>query len=61
MLKNLEVVFVVMYKIFFGRSYNLWNEMDEFLKDGGHIDKCPDVVGKTAVWTAEILLDEIKK
>ena len=44
----------------FGRSYNLWNEDDykAFEEAGGHEDKCPDVTGKVAKWTAEILLDE---
>jgi len=43
-----------------GKSYNLWYEMDEFLKNGGHKDKCPKVVGITAMWTAEILLDKLR-
>ncbi|WP_455368767.1 C-GCAxxG-C-C family protein [[Eubacterium] cellulosolvens] len=43
-----------------GRSYDFWNpkEREEFDKAGGHTDKCPDVVGKTAKWTVEILMDE---
>ncbi len=43
-----------------GRSYNFWDpkEREEFNKAGGHTDKCPDVVGRAAKWTAEILLDE---
>ena len=43
-----------------GRSYDFWNpkEREEFDKAGGHTDKCPDVVGKAAKWTVEILLDE---
>jgi len=43
-----------------GRSYDFWNpkEREEFDKAGGHTDKCPDVVGKTAKWTIEILMDE---
>lgn len=43
-----------------GRSFNLWDpkEREEFNAAGGHTDKCPDVVGKTAKWTVEILLDE---
>jgi C_GCAxxG_C_C family probable redox protein len=47
----------------FGRSFDLWNEDDYriFEKMGGHTHKCPDVVGKTAMWTADILFDELKK
>ena len=43
-----------------GRSYDFWNpkEREEFDKAGGHTDKCPDVVGKAAKWTIEILMDE---
>ena len=46
-----------------GRSFNLWDPEDyaEFLKAGGHTDKCPDVVGKTARWAAEIILDQRDK
>lgn len=44
----------------FGRSFNLWDE-DEYRKfeeAGGHTDKCPDVVGKVAMWVAEQLISE---
>ena len=43
----------------FGRSYDLWDPEDKqaFEEAGGHEDKCPGVVGKAAMWTAEILLD----
>ncbi|WP_455281762.1 C-GCAxxG-C-C family (seleno)protein [[Eubacterium] cellulosolvens] len=43
-----------------GRSYDFWNpkEREEFDKAGGHTEKCPDVVGKAAKWTIEILMDE---
>jgi hypothetical protein len=43
-----------------GRSFNLWDPKDyeEFEKAGGHTDKCPDVVGKAAEWTVEILYDD---
>ena len=43
-------------KKIFKRSYNLWTELDKFLEAGGHIDKCPEVVAKTAQWTAELML-----
>lgn len=41
----------------FGRSYNFFdeNDVDQFMKDGGHEDKCPDVVGSVAMWLAEAL------
>jgi C_GCAxxG_C_C family probable redox protein len=44
----------------FGRSFDFWNPDDSpaFEAAGGHVDKCPSVVGKTARWTAEILLEE---
>jgi len=43
----------------FGRSFDLWDpeERQAFEEAGGHRDKCPDVAGKAAMWTAEILLD----
>ena len=43
-----------------GRSYDFWDpeEREEFNKAGGHTDVCPDVVGKAAKWTVEILSDE---
>ena len=46
----------------FGRSFNLLSPTDygEFEKAGAHIDKCPDVSAKTAKWTAEILIDDLK-
>jgi C_GCAxxG_C_C family probable redox protein len=45
-----------------GRSYDLWDpkEREMFDKAGGHTDVCPDVVGKAAKWTVEILLDEVQ-
>jgi C_GCAxxG_C_C family probable redox protein len=47
-------------KTIFGRSYNFFSEADleQFEKDGGHEDKCPDVVGSTAMWLAEELWKE---
>jgi C_GCAxxG_C_C family probable redox protein len=44
----------------FGRSFNFWDDADRqaFEEAGGHRDKCPDVAGKVAMWTAEILLEE---
>ena len=43
----------------FGRSFNLWDPEDRraFEEAGAHRDKCPDVVGKVAMWTAEIFID----
>ena len=47
----------------FGRYFNLMNNEDyaEFEKMGAHVDKCPDVSGKTARWAAEIIIDNLKK
>ena len=46
-----------------GRSFDLWDPQDykAFEAAGGHADKCPDVVGKAAMWTVEVLLDEEEK
>ncbi len=46
-----------------GRSFNLWDKEDykKFDEMGGHTDKCTNVVGKTAMWTAEIILEEMEK
>jgi C_GCAxxG_C_C family probable redox protein len=51
------------HKKLFGRTFNLMNKNDyaEFEKMGAHVDKCPDVSGKTAKWAAEIILDDLKK
>jgi C_GCAxxG_C_C family probable redox protein len=45
------------HKQIFGRSFNQWDkeEFDEFLRLGGHVDKCTNVVGNVARWTVEIL------
>jgi C_GCAxxG_C_C family probable redox protein len=47
----------------FGRSFNLLDpkEYEEFEKAGAHIDKCPSVSGNVAKWTAEIILEDLKK
>ena len=34
-------------------------EYKDFEKAGAHIDKCTDVSGKVAKWTAEIIIDEL--
>jgi C_GCAxxG_C_C family probable redox protein len=46
-----------------GRSFDLTKEEDfeAFLDAGGHIDKCPGVVGKGAQWTAEIIMKDLGK
>lgn len=48
----------IQYKIM-GKSYRMYDpeDMQRFLDDGGHDDKCTDVVAKAAVWVAEILED----
>jgi C_GCAxxG_C_C family probable redox protein len=50
-------------KKIFGRSFNLLDPKDyeEFEKAGGHVDKCPSVSGNAAKWTAEIILEYLKK
>ena len=44
----------------FGRTFDQWDhdEFDEFLRLGGHIDKCTSVVGNVARWAVEILARE---
>jgi len=51
------------HKKIFGRTFNLLKLKDylDFEKAGAHIDKCPAVSGKVARWTAEIILDELRK
>jgi C_GCAxxG_C_C family probable redox protein len=46
-----------------GRSFDLTKEEDfeAFLETGGHIDKCPGVVGNGARWTAEIIMKDLGK
>ncbi len=43
----------------FGRTFNQWDEEEfqEFLRLGGHEDKCTSVVGNVAKWTVEILAE----
>ena len=43
----------------FGRTFDQWDKEDfqEFLRLGGHVDKCTAVVGNVAQWTVEIILD----
>ena len=50
-------------KKIFGRSFALLDpkEYEEFEKAGAHVDKCPSVSSNVARWTAEIILDELKK
>jgi len=51
------------HKKLFGRTFDLLDtkEYAEFEKMGAHVDKCPEVSGKTARWAAEIILDILKK
>ena len=41
----------------FGRTFDQWDpeEFEEFLRLGGHVDKCTSVVGNVARWSVEIL------
>jgi len=43
-----------------GKAYNTWDKQqyNEFLKAGGHDDKCPSVCANAAKWIIEILLEE---
>ena len=43
-----------------GRSYDIGNpqEMEQFIKDGGHDDKCPSVCANSVRWLIEILNEE---
>jgi C_GCAxxG_C_C family probable redox protein len=43
-----------------GRSYDLSDakESEQFVKDGGHDDKCPSVCANSARWVLEILKEE---
>jgi len=52
----------VHYKLF-GRTYDLWNpeEKQQFEDAGAHRDKCTSVVATASSWSAELILDEIKK
>ena len=48
------------YEIF-GRDFNLRDPGDRtaFEDSGAHVDKCTKVVGKAAVWAAELVIDEL--
>jgi len=41
----------------FGHAFNLANPLEyaEFEKEGGHLDKCPSVVGNASKWIVELL------
>jgi C_GCAxxG_C_C family probable redox protein len=43
-----------------GRSYDISNpqDMEQFIKDGGHDDKCPSVCANSVRWLIEILNEE---
>lgn len=51
------------HKKLFGRTFNLLDPKDyaEFEKSGAHVDKCPKISGNVAKWTAEIILEDLKK
>jgi len=51
------------HKKLFGRTFNFWDreEYEKFESMGAHVDKCPEVSGKTAAWTVEIIIDDILK
>ena len=45
------------HKKIMGRTYNMEDpeEFAQFIKDGGHDDKCPSVCANSAKWVIEIL------
>ncbi len=47
----------------FGRTFDLWDPQDAKAFDaaGSHVDKCTNVVGNAAAWTAEIALEELAR
>lgn len=51
-----------LHKKLFGRNFDLMNKDDyiDFERMGAHVDKCTSISGKVAMWTAEILLDDLK-
>ena len=51
------------HKKLFGRTFNFFDPKDyqAFEDAGAHVDKCPSVSGNVARWTAEIILDDLKK
>ncbi len=46
----------IQYKIM-GKNYRMYDpeDLQRFLDDGGHDDKCTHVVGKASVWVCEVL------
>ena len=46
-----------------GRSFQLLNPEDKetFEKMGGHLTTCPMVVGKGALWAAELIMEQMKR
>ena len=51
------------HKKLFGRTFNMLDPKDYalFEKAGAHVDKCPEVSGKTAKWATEIILEDLLK
>jgi C_GCAxxG_C_C family probable redox protein len=47
----------------FGRTFDLRDpaEQERFEAAGAHQDKCPEVVGRAAQWTVEILCEELER
>ena len=44
----------------FGRTFNQWDgdDFQEFIRLGGHVDKCTRVAGNVACWTTEMLINK---
>lgn len=43
-----------------GRSFNMYEELEDFLAAGGHSTACTSVVGNATQWAAEII-EELRK
>jgi hypothetical protein len=56
-----DIQCAMVHKKIFGRSFDQWDEEEfqEFLRLGGHVDKCTSVVGNVARWTVEILQEKM--
>jgi hypothetical protein len=44
-----------------GRSFNLYEEWNEFLAAGGHSTACTVVVGNASKWAAELIAEVREK
>ncbi|MCQ5375114.1 MAG: C-GCAxxG-C-C family protein [Methanomassiliicoccales archaeon] len=58
-----SVVCAEIQENYLGRKFNLWNpeEYKAFDAIAYQENKCPELVAQAAIWTAEIILDELEK